>query len=211
MRARSSEYLINEATRVLAEVPDHIWDGRSLPVPIEAIAEDHYGLLIREVGDIAMELPREGADGPGEAGDVPEGKLSGALIPERAEIWVDATEASRSPRRRRYTIAHELGHWELHRGPDRVLCREAAVDPTETVGSERGSTPQSWTEWKRPDGEPQIEWEANVFGGALLLPPSLVREVWDREGSVEALAEAFDCSPSAIEPRWLQHYTHAGG
>jgi hypothetical protein len=209
MRARSSEYLINEATRVLAEVPDHIWDGHSLPVPIESIATDHYGLLIREVGEIAMELPREAGEEAGDAAaGVPEGRLSGALIPERAEIWVDATEASRRPRRRRYTIAHELGHWALPRGPDGVVGRAAAVDPAETVTNRQGSTPQSWAEWKRPAGEPQIEWEANVFGGALLLPPHLVRRVWDEHGSVEALAEAFDCSPSAIEPRWLQHYAH---
>ncbi|HKJ35210.1 MAG TPA: ImmA/IrrE family metallo-endopeptidase [Solirubrobacterales bacterium] len=204
MRARSFEYLISEATRVLAELPEHVWDGESLPVPIESIAEDHYGLLIREVGEIANELPEDARH------DIPDGKLSGALIPELAEIWVDATEASLRPSRRRYTIAHELGHWELHRGPDQTLCREGAVDTVETVTNQQGSSPQSWNEWKQPGAEPQVEWEANVFGGALLLPPSLVREVWDREQSVEALAEAFDCSESAIDPRWLQHYAHGG-
>ena len=35
-------------------------------MPIESIAEDHYGLLIREVGDIALELPQasQGGDAP---------------------------------------------------------------------------------------------------------------------------------------------------
>jgi hypothetical protein len=32
--------------RELSGVPSWIWDGRSLPVPIESIAEDHYGLLV---------------------------------------------------------------------------------------------------------------------------------------------------------------------
>jgi hypothetical protein len=51
---------------------------------------------------------------------------------------------------------------------------------------------------------------ANVFGGALLLPPWLVRKVWDEHRSVEAIAEAFDCSLSADARRWQQHYGFIG-
>lgn len=200
MRARSVQYLLNEAARVLAEVEDHIWDGRTLPVPIEAIAEDHYGLLIRELGEISTERPELAPHGA---------KLSGALIPDRAEIWVDATEASRSPRRRRYTIAHELGHWELHRGPTQTFCREAAIDPIDAVAGQKGASPETWAPTAELD-EPAIEWEANIFGGALLLPPWLVREVWDETHSVEALAERFDCSLSAVEPGWQAHYGFLG-
>ena len=202
MRARSSDYLLNEAALVLSEVDESVWDGSTLPVPIESIAEDHFGLLIREVVDIAGELPDHGlADGQ---------LISGALIPEQAEIWVDATEASRWPRRRRCAIAHELGHWVLHRGPDQVHCREAVVDPVDAVTDMRGETPRSWAGWKADPGEPAIEWEANVFGGALLLPPWLVRKVWDEHRSVEAIAEAFDCSLSADARRWQQPYGFIG-
>jgi hypothetical protein len=200
MHTRSPDTLLNEAARVLAEVRERIWDGGSLPVPIEAIAESHFGLLIRDVDGIAAALAEREIRAP-ESGE----KSSSALIPELAEIWVDAEESHRSPRRRRYAIAHEIGHWELHRGPDPALCREAAVAPAETVTSIEGRGPESFT-WTANPGEPGIEWEANVFGGALLLPPWLVREVWDQTHSVEALADAFDCSLAAVEGRWQQHY-----
>ncbi len=203
MHTRTPEYLLNEAAGILAEVRSHVWDGRSLPVPIEAIAENHFGLLIREVADIATELPELSGELGGEE------VISGALIPERAEIWVDATEASRWPQRRRYTIAHEIGHWVLHRGPDTAFCREAAVRPTETVVSEQRPTANDYA-WDANPGQPGIEWEANVFGGALLLPPWLVRKVWDRGHSIEELAEVFDVSLSAVNPRWRLHYSFLG-
>jgi hypothetical protein len=198
MRTRSRDWLISEAARVLSEVRPHVWDGRSLPVPIDAIAEDHFGLLVREVGDIAERL---GTDAPSGEGD----RISGALIVEKAEIWVDLQEAAELPRRRRYTIAHELGHWVLHRGPEAALCREPAVRPAETVLTGHPD-PRATLDWKPDPREAGIEWEANVFGGALLLPPWLVREVWDRTHSIEQLSEAFDVSLSAVEGRWQRHY-----
>jgi hypothetical protein len=204
MRTRSRDWLISEAARVLSEVRPHVWDGRSLPVPIDAIAEDHFGLLVREVGDIAERL---GTDAPSGEGD----RISGALIVEKAEIWVDLQEAAELPRRRRYTIAHELGHWVLHRGPESAFCREAAITPAETVLEDERMGPPVHHPREQPEGAPRpgVEWEANVFGGALLMPPWLLREVWERTGSVEGLAEAFDCSISAVGPRWQHHYDFA--
>lgn len=202
MRARSPEYLINEAARMLAEVPTQIWDGQELPVPIDAVAEDHFGLLIRESVDIAAAFPEQTpSDGA---------PVSGALIPEAAEIWVDATEVSRNPRRRRDAVAHELGHWVLHRGPETVLCAEGVVEPAATVTRREGASPRTW-QWDPLPAAPQIEWEANLFGGALLLPPWLVREVWERTPSLEALAEAFDCSLPAIDGGWQEHYGFVAG
>ena len=57
------------AETVLAEVPDWIWNGEELPVPVENIADCHFGLLIRDVEDMtsapgAPEL-REGSRSPG--------------------------------------------------------------------------------------------------------------------------------------------------
>lgn len=202
MHARSVDYLLNEAALILSEVEERVWDGRTLPVPIGRLAEQHFGLLIREVAGIADELPEPRR----ETGD----ELSAGLLPERAEILVDATEASREPRRRREAIAHGLGHWVLHRGPDETLCRQAEVDPIDVIMLEENRDPESWRARVGRTG-PAIEWEANVFGGALLLPPWLVRKVWDEHRSVEAIAEAFDVSLSAAGPRWQQHYAFMGG
>ena len=73
------------------------------------------------------------------------------------------------PLRRRFTMAHEISHWLLHRdyfgyGKQalRCLCREASLfgDP---------STPADW-----------LEWQANSMASALLMPvPALCRAVYD--------------------------------
>ena len=40
-------------TQQLSQVPDWIWDGKSLPVPLETIADSVYGLLVTEQVDLA--------------------------------------------------------------------------------------------------------------------------------------------------------------
>jgi len=61
-----------------------------LPVPVESIAEDLFGLLVEERRDLG---------------------LSGALLPGQRRIVINADEA---PSRRRFTLGHELGHWVCH-------------------------------------------------------------------------------------------------
>ena len=100
------EGVTDRAEELLAEVPGWIWDGRSLPVPVEDIADSHCGLLVRDVDDMtaAPGCPRLDGDQT----------ISGLLLPSRGEIWVNAEEAKQWPPRRRFTIGHELGHWALH-------------------------------------------------------------------------------------------------
>ena len=56
--------------------------------------------------------------------------LSGLLIPATRRVWVNAEEARRSAGRRRFTIAHELGHWRLHcdaMAPQMRFCRSDEI------------------------------------------------------------------------------------
>jgi hypothetical protein len=107
------------------------------PVPVEDIADSLFGLLVVDVPGMAE---------------------SGTLRPARCEVHVNADETAVAPRRRRFTIAHEIGHWVLHAAGDRdriVYCRITdgeAVDP--------------------------IEREANRFAAELLMPEPLVRAAW---------------------------------
>jgi IrrE N-terminal-like domain len=171
------------AERVLASVPSWLWDGDTLPVPVEHIADSCFGLHVRDVDDLrsAPGVP----DLPATQG------LSGLLLPARGEIWVNAVEARESRPRRRFTISHELGHWCLHSAGGAVWCRSQTVDP--------------------PDGPraayPPEESEANEFAAALLMPAHLVRRHYERlrrrdPGSMfQQLCGIFDASGAAMGRR----------
>jgi Zn-dependent peptidase ImmA (M78 family) len=164
------------AAEVLAALPAFIWDGHALPVPVEAIADSHFGLLVREHEELASVT---GAPALA-TGDT----LSGLLLVDEREIWVSAAEARASTGRRRFTIAHELGHWVLHRSPHgTVFCRTHAV-----VTEPAGPT------------VPDIEEQASLFAAVLLFPDALVRAQRNRlGGDLDALAETFGGSRVATE------------
>jgi hypothetical protein len=157
------EELEDRAESLLAEVPGYIWDGESLPVPVEDIADTHVGLLIRDVENLST--------APGAPDLSSTQALSGLLLAGKGEIWVNASEGKQWPPRRRFTIAHELGHWRLHRKPGQqsLFCRKASVseDDAEQPKQERKKLPP-------------IEAEANTFAAALLMPRHLMREHYER-------------------------------
>jgi len=176
------------AERVLADVPDWIWDGDRLPVPVEHIADSCFGLHVRDVEDLSR--------APGVPADLPAGQaLSGLLLPSLGEIWVNAAESREWPPRRRFTIGHELGHWSLHRTGGAVWCRSQAVDP------DRADPPTG-----RPAYPPE-ESEANEFAAALLMPARLVRRHYERlrrrdpDGCFQQLCRMFGTSGAAMSRR----------
>ena len=46
------EEIEQRAEAILEQVPSWIWDGESLPVPVEEIADTCYGLLVRDATDM---------------------------------------------------------------------------------------------------------------------------------------------------------------
>jgi Zn-dependent peptidase ImmA (M78 family) len=136
--------------------------GELIPVPVESIAEDLLGLRVGERDDL---------------------DCSGLLVPVRRRIWLNAREAAESPGRRRFTIAHELGHWicqvlEGHRAP--VYCR-----------------PRDLTE----AADRALEREANVFAAELAMPEPLVRQEFRDHRDVKAMAKRFTMSEVAMQWR----------
>ena len=174
------EEIERRADAFLAQVPTYVWDGMSLPVPIEEIADTYVGLLVRDVEDLGT-APGAPEPGQGQA-------LSGLLLPARGEIWVNAEEARQWPARRRFTIAHELGHWRLHRDADEraVFCRAGSIAPdTQTRAT-----------------LPPAEDEANVFAAAVLMPARLVREQYVRcDRDFFRLCDKFGASGAAMGRR----------
>jgi IrrE N-terminal-like domain len=171
------EGIEQRAELFLSGVPSYIWDGRSLPVPIADIADSHVGLLVRDVEDLTK--------APGAPPLAPGQHLSGLLLADRGEIWVNAQEAQEWPPRRRFTIAHELGHWQLHRhGGENVYCRSAVIDAPD------------------PEGPPEPEEQANEFAAAVLMPAGLIREQYGAcERDFSGLCTTFGSSGAAMGRR----------
>lgn len=172
------------AESILAELPDYIWEGDQPPIPVEEIADSHFGLHVRDVP------PAEMCDAPGcpkmRSGET----LSGLLIPSLGQIWVNADEAVQWPPRRRFTIAHELGHHILHKtGQQSLFCRKAVIDPDDKPATTRPPIPVS-------------EQEANAFAAALLMPARLVEHYYrTTDGNFEQLCLVFKSSGAAMGRR----------
>jgi hypothetical protein len=178
------------AERELQHLPDWLWDGETPPVPVETIADSHYGLLVREEEELWTLT------------GLVDVHISGLLLPAQREIWVDALEAARAPARRRFTIGHELGHWVLHCRPgdpaagivhcrEETLREEAAVEE-DTSGPHLASLANY----------PPRELDANQFAAAMLMPAGLVQAECERLGRDQReLATSFGVSEMAMERR----------
>lgn len=180
------ERIERKAGAILGRVPDYIWNGEELPVPVEDIVDSMFGLRVRDVDDMSQ--------APG-APAVSAEQISGLLLTGPGEIWVNAIEANRWPTRRRFTISHELGHWVLHRtGQQKLFCRTAEVnaDPSKFIEESVSSRPAI----------PVTEEEANAFAAALLMPAHLVSEQHERcGGDMARLRSTFNCSEKAMNRR----------
>lgn len=100
------------------------------------------------------------------------------------------------PNRQRYTIAHELGHLELHR---QLITSEVHVDK---------NFPVLMRDTKSATGTELLEIEANQFAAELLMPSALIKQALtgktldiDDEGPIEELAKKFRVSKQALEYR----------
>lgn len=180
------EWIEQRAQAILETVPEWVWDGRSLPIPVEDIVDSCFGLHVVDAEDMtrAPECPPLGDDET----------LSGLLLADDKQIWCNANEGVQWPPRRRFTIAHELGHWVLHRpGQDSLFCRRATLAPDEDERRRR--------EANRPE-LPMTEQEANAFAAALLMPAPLLEHHYRKTTrDFEQLCAMFGSSMAAMGKR----------
>lgn len=106
--------------------------------------------------------------------------VSGFCDFKNAQLFVNRQDR---PGRQVFTIAHELGHWILHR-------ELFLADPSRYPVLPRFSA---------PDRNDVLEKEANHFAANLLVPDRLLDPI--RHAPVAALARAFGVTPTMMEFR----------
>lgn len=192
---RWTEFAAKEARQTLAE-----WERRVGPLKPPIAVDDLADLLYLLAIDVTFELP---------------GNLAGRLYAEQRIIEVRRND---HPRRQRFTIAHEVGHYRLHVVAAGITttsyaCSAAAI--TNGDGSEHAAAmlrerslpgltaPTPTTKPAASNQEiRQREIEANAFAAELLMPAPLVERAVERYGKdIAALAELFDVSRQAMQLR----------
>ena len=146
----------------------HEHDVRSPPVPIESIVAS-YGISIRK----------------GPLGDV-----SGLIVRDGDSVMI-GVNSDQSFTRRRFTIAHEYGHFILHEGISSHIDHTYRVNYRSTKSS------------MAVDVE---EIEANFFAASILMPKGFLierdaAEYLDSDSGVKQLAADFKVSPHAMSLR----------
>lgn len=118
--------------------------------------------------------------------------VAGFIRLSERKIYINAADA---PRRQTFTIAHELGHWMLHR---------ALLD----------AHPEMYRVLKRDKpaaSHSALEQEANGFAGRLLVPRRLLDHYWRRatvRPDVFTLARIFSVSEDVIRFRLQFEYRY---
>lgn len=162
----------NLAQAITKQLPDDI---HSIPVREIAQAIDIY------------EIREERLDGLEGGLIVPEDKSEGAIL-----VHIDRLET-----RKRYTIAHEIGHY---------------VNPMHRASSEEGfrcSRKDMTVESAKPgDKHAKMELEANQFAAELLMPDVLVNKFMHKRlgadiDHIVELAKLFEVSREAAARRYL--------
>lgn len=122
------------------------------------------------------------------------GGFEGALVPaESGRSWGILYDVGQRPERARFTVAHEFGHYLLHRhlNPEGFYCGEEAVSRRSGTG---------------------VEKEADTFAAYLLMPFHDFRRMIspDHKPTLDELGEIaarYGVSLTAAALRWLE-YTH---
>ena len=171
VRFLSKQQIEWNADRLLAEFGDRFGTVEHPPVPVEEILETHLKLSM-EFDNLASRL------------GFPD--IMGALwAPERLVAIDESLDPEEHPDkegRYRYTMGHEIGHWEQHRHYFLPDANQSDLFPNlPREPSVICRTSQS----KEP-----IEWQADYFSACLLMPRHMVVAAWE-QGQTNQLSYVF--------------------
>lgn len=115
--------------------------------------------------------------------------ISGILEHSKSDGYVISVNASHSEARRRFTIAHELGHYLLH--------KQLVGDG---IGDDKAYRSTSVGKYHNTAIGAYEETQANKFAASLLMPMDLIDEIKKSEGIDDpaTLAKRFNVSEHAM-------------
>jgi len=141
------------------------------PVPVDQVAR-HLGLHVRHVPF--------------------EGEISGSIIRRGEDVLVGVNSVHHE-NRQRFTLAHEIGHFLLHKGDRVILDRSFRVNLRDT---------------NENNIEDPEEVEANLFAAELLMPEKFLVDSLrnkkidiEEDDMIETLANNYKVSPQAMTYR----------
>jgi Zn-dependent peptidase ImmA (M78 family) len=152
-----------DAELLLAEYEDTIGEPIKLPVPVDEITTYHLALRLG-FDDLHKTLNRPMLRGQPD--------ILGAIWVEKELVLIDRhLDPKNNPSmlgRYRFSVAHEIGHWRLHRSyvrdSNQTALFEASTEPTVICRVSQENEP--------------VEWQANFFGSCLLMPRRRVHDEW---------------------------------
>jgi Zn-dependent peptidase ImmA (M78 family) len=163
----AEEMIERDAAALLAEYGQARGVSITPPIPIEEIIEKHLKLGV-EFDDAhnLFGVPRSGRD--------PD--IIGALLLDEARIVIDESldpeENPSKETRYRFTLAHEGGHWRLHRDL-------FAKDPAQA--NLFGGAPVRSVVCRSSQAKERVEWQADFYASCMLMPRKLVMSAWEEK------------------------------
>ena len=160
----------------------------SLPEPLQNVAEKYQRQLpvgiVEMARDLSIEMYHTDGLKKGQSGSI--AYEDGGYV-----IYVNVNE---TPARKRFTIAHELGHWALH--------QDFLKQQGELIDSAKQTTDGALyrAPGETPGGQKR-ENEANQIAAELLMPAEQFRRIYEQADSIEEVADRFGVSASAASVR----------
>ncbi len=155
-----------EAVKTLCDYGRRYGDVTKPPIPVEEVLESHLELKF-------------GFDNLPEKLKIP-GVLGATWVLDRKVVideTLDPVEHPALEGRYRFTVAHEIGHWQLH--SHLYLSQEKQMKLFDT--DDRPSIVCRAKDKKEP-----MEQQADIFAGYLLMPEEMVRKAWlEKYGKAE--------------------------
>lgn len=153
----------DEIARRAKEILDKYWDD-NLPVDVELLC-DRMGISILPVTNLAKNF-----------------HIDAFISADFKTIYVDSYEFERESHRYRFSVAHELGHYVLHR----------CFYPDECVDYEK------WLEISRKVLDSFAEFQANYFAGNLLVPENRLVKILNDKFKGSFSRHYWEASPKEL-------------